>query len=338
MTTQITTAEEFQAASSGGKPTVCFFWASFHEPSKAGGQMDVVFSRLAATYKQIRFSKIEAEALPDIAEKFAVAVVPTFIFLRGGTEVNKVEGANVPALAKACEEFSKTAAPTSASNAEPMEDRLKALINTSHCMIFIKGTPSEPRCGFSRKATAMLTEHGVKFSSFDILTDEAVRQGLKTYSNWPTFPQLYVDGNLVGGLDIMNEMAEDGDLKEALGVKEEVEVGTESIFNTKSLTDRLKELVNSAPVFLCMKGDKDEPKCGFSKKMVAMLQKSKIEFCTFDILADEEIRQELKTFSNWPTYPQLYVKGQFTGGLDIVTEILEDAGEDGLAEALGIEA
>jgi Grx4 family monothiol glutaredoxin len=334
----IETEEDFQAAVSGAKPLVCFFWASFHEPSKPGGQMDVVFSRLAATYPQVRFAKIEAEKLPAIAEKFAVAVVPTFVFVRGGAEVNKVEGANAPALAKACEEFSKTALAAVAPKTEGLEDRLKALINTSQCTIFMKGTPSEPRCGFSRKATTMLTENAINFSSFDILTDDAVRQGLKTYSNWPTFPQLYVDGNLVGGLDIMNEMAEDGDLKEAMGIKDEVDVGTESIFNTKSLTDRLKELVNSAPVFLCMKGNAEEPRCGFSKKIVAILQESKIQFSTFDILSDEEIRQELKTFSNWPTYPQLYVSGKFAGGLDIVTEILEDSGADGLAEALGIES
>ena len=71
-----------------------------------------------------------------------------------------------------------------------------------------------PRCGFSRKAVALLREHKIKFDSFDILSDNEVRQGLKKFSNWPTYPQLYVDGKLVGGLDILKEMAEDGELEE----------------------------------------------------------------------------------------------------------------------------
>ncbi|KAI3845490.1 hypothetical protein MKX03_023425 [Papaver bracteatum] len=74
---------------------------------------------------------------------------------------------------------------------ETLEDRLKNLILTSEKMIFMKGTPDKPRCGFSSIVVNALTENGVNFGSFDILTNEEVRQGLKTYSNWPTFSQLY---------------------------------------------------------------------------------------------------------------------------------------------------
>ena len=86
-------------------------------------------------------------------------------------------------------------------------------------MLFMKGSPTEPKCGFSRKTIALLKENSIDHGYFDILTDNEVRQGLKTYSNWPTFPQLYVDSNLIGGLDIVTEMAEDGDLKGELGLE-----------------------------------------------------------------------------------------------------------------------
>ena len=78
-------------------------------------------------------------------------------------------------------------------------------------MLFMKGNPAAPRCGFSNKTVALLNEQGVKFESFDILSDNMVREGLKKYSNWPTYPQLYVKGELIGGLDIMKEMVESGD-------------------------------------------------------------------------------------------------------------------------------
>ncbi|MEM7139351.1 MAG: glutaredoxin family protein, partial [Myxococcota bacterium] len=76
----------------------------------------------------------------------------------------------------------------------------------------MKGLPSEPKCGFSRQMCELLD--GYEYDAFNILQDDEVRQGLKKYSDWPTFPQLYVDGDLVGGLDICQEMKESGDLQD----------------------------------------------------------------------------------------------------------------------------
>ena len=84
-------------------------------------------------------------------------------------------------------------------------------------MLFMKGSPDAPKCGFSRQIVEILTSNNIPFASFDILTDETVRAGLKTYSDWPTFPQLYVSGEFVGGLDIIKEIAHGGDLKTQLG-------------------------------------------------------------------------------------------------------------------------
>jgi Grx4 family monothiol glutaredoxin len=84
-------------------------------------------------------------------------------------------------------------------------------------VLFMKGDRDEPRCGFSRKVVEALNDTGVEYSTFDILQDEEVRQGLKTFSNWPTYPQLYAGGELLGGCDIVLEMAAGGELKAALG-------------------------------------------------------------------------------------------------------------------------
>jgi len=79
-------------------------------------------------------------------------------------------------------------------------------------MAFIKGTPAVPQCGFSAKFVNILKELGVQYGSFNILSDSVIREGLKKYSNWPTYPQLYVNGELVGGLDIVKQLAEEGEL------------------------------------------------------------------------------------------------------------------------------
>lgn len=85
-------------------------------------------------------------------------------------------------------------------------------------MAFIKGTPETPRCGFSKTLIGIFNETGVKYGYYDILGDDEVRQGLKTYSDWPTYPQVYVKGELIGGLDIIKELQEGGDLVQTLMV------------------------------------------------------------------------------------------------------------------------
>ena len=95
---------------------------------------------------------------------------------------------------------------------------------------------------------------------------------------------------------------------------------------------RIEELINSAPIFLFMKGNKDQPMCGFSAQVVQILGKHKVSFTTFDVLSDWDIREGIKTFSEWPTIPQLYVNKEFIGGCDIIME-LDRKGE--LPAALG---
>ncbi|CAK9181797.1 unnamed protein product [Ilex paraguariensis] len=190
---------------------------------------------------------------------------------------------------------------------------LDGLINSSPVMLFMKGKPDEPRCGFSHKIVDIHRQENVAFESFDILTEKKVRQGLKVYSNWSSYPQLYIKGDLIGGSDIVLEMQKSGELKQFF-----VEEG---ITKGKTLEDRLKKLITSSPVMLFMKGTPDAPRCGFSSKVVNSLKEEGVNFGSFDILSDEEVRQGLKTFSNWPTFPQLYYKGELIGGCDVVMEL-----------------
>jgi monothiol glutaredoxin len=97
-----------------------------------------------------------------------------------------------------------------------LNERIEKLINSSKVFLFMKGTPDMPQCGFSANVCAILKATGVDFKTFDILSDSDIRQGVKDYSSWPTFPQLYVNGELIGGSDIVSEMYNSGDLQELL--------------------------------------------------------------------------------------------------------------------------
>jgi len=101
---------------------------------------------------------------------------------------------------------------------EEIRDFIQNAIGENRLMLFMKGTPEQPACGFSMRTSAALNALGVQYAALDILPDPRIRQELSAISDWPTIPQLFVDGELVGGCDIVTEMYETGELAERLGV------------------------------------------------------------------------------------------------------------------------
>ena len=154
--------------------------------------------------------------------------------IQGHTLLARIAGADAPALTEGIAKHVRApssvnpqshtdqapAAPSDAAekteSGEELNKRLQGLMQQDKVVLFMKGSPDAPRCGFSRRIVGLLNDQGVPFSHFDILTDESVRAGLKVVNNWPTFPQLIVNGEFVGGLDIVQEMVENGELKEIL--------------------------------------------------------------------------------------------------------------------------
>lgn len=98
-----------------------------------------------------------------------------------------------------------------------VKEQLEGIIADNNIVLFMKGDPHQPRCGFSAKVVDILKDYKIEFSYFDILEDQEVRATLPSVSDWPTFPQLFVKGELVGGCDIITEMHSVGELKELLG-------------------------------------------------------------------------------------------------------------------------
>jgi len=317
--------------------TVLLFWAPWHPPST---HLTKVLDAIAADQRNVRFAKVNTDVCPGLATRLGADSVPFAAFLNPkGGKVETLAGADPPRLvekvkALASKPFTEAGSGCggggcgkkggcgnqgSGGTAAPAEDelstRLKALVNFSPVMLFMKGTKEEPFCKFSKQAVALLNKYNLEYSTFDILQDEDARDGLKEFSNWPTFPQLYTNGQFVGGVDIMKELDEEGTFLEAMPGEAQ---------DDPPLDVKLKNLINKHPVMLFMKGDPETPRCGFSGKTCALLKEHGIEFDTFDILGDEDVRQGLKTYSNWPTFPQIYAKGKLVGGLDILKELADE--------------
>jgi monothiol glutaredoxin len=101
----------------------------------------------------------------------------------------------------------------------PMREAIQEAISENPVILFMKGNPDAPACGFSARTVAILQSLGTQFAAVDILPDPRIRQELSALSNWPTIPQLFVDGELIGGCDIVSEMYQSGELQQALGLE-----------------------------------------------------------------------------------------------------------------------
>lgn len=100
-----------------------------------------------------------------------------------------------------------------------IKDKIREQLQKNRIVLYMKGTPDFPQCGFSARSVELLRKCNAKFDSYNILEDDELRQGIKDYGNWPTIPQLYIDGELVGGSDIMTELFASGELKQMVDEK-----------------------------------------------------------------------------------------------------------------------
>jgi Grx4 family monothiol glutaredoxin len=162
----------------------------------------------------------------------------------------------------------------------------------------MKGTPQEVRCGFSKKAVELLQSKNVRFGSFDILSDDDVCEGLTVYSKWPTYPQLYINGELIGGYDILKELIETGEFDSMIPKKEDT-VDRFLIYNFflfylfavlyAVFFYRIKRLISQHKIVLFMKGNIREPKCGFSRQIVEILNETGYALLTLSYSVNKEI-------------------------------------------------
>jgi Grx4 family monothiol glutaredoxin len=400
------------------KMIVVLFFADWHDASK---HLITIFESLSKMYeKKCVFAYVNADNVETLTTKFDVNVVPTIILTTSTKEtLCRIETDTPAAITEKIDEHSEIFQINFENQKSKMFNKIEATLKTFPLMTFIKGTPQEPKCGFTEQLLEVLKNLKVKFGYFDILSDENMRNWLRYYAKWITYPQVYVEGKLVGGLDVTKDLVKSGKFQEMIKhlnlnddpdvkidkilgsgpvvafmkgtpsapadedskqfVKILADVGVryncfdattadEKLLNTikeklgdtkypflvvdkkvlgdlktleeliakKELTtkipaseitvtikDKIHKLLNQAPVMVFMKGTAEAPNCGFSKRLVDILDRYNVSFSTFNILADQEVREELKEISGWKTYPQMYVEGKLIGGIDIVEELDE---------------
>lgn len=195
--------------------------------------------------------------------------------------------------------------------------------------MFIKGTLDQPKCKFTRRLVDSIKPCEYKVKTFNILADERIRQWLKFYSNWPTFPQIYIEGQFVGGIDIVMELIEEGEFDEMIPK------------NCKKLPadQALQHLLTENNVLVAMHGSINEPVDAEGKGLVELMRSLGIQFAAIDVNANQELAQELQKVNKLDKISTLvYIKGELVGTYETLKKMIDDGQKDQLIKLVPAES
>lgn len=288
--TPIETTDSYNSATSS-LPSSALQVLYFHAPWAAPcAQMSTVLSALASTYPasdppRIAFLSINAEELPEVSEEHDVTAVPYIVLRRDGKTLETVSGTDATKLRNAVEKHVGQGSSANDNSLPPAQTVTRPAHQPAPAVSEKDADPTQPKTDAAGAPSKDLS--GYAPTSEDPAT-------APEYSS-TTAPALDSSST--------NDPS--------------------STENQESLQDRIASLVKAAPAMLFMKGTPSAPQCGFSRQLVSILRENNVRYGFFNILADEEVRQGLKEYADWPTYPQLWMGGELVGGLDIVKEELD---------------
>eukprot|EP01023_Acetabularia_acetabulum_P067861 TRINITY_DN9478_c1_g1_i1.p1 TRINITY_DN9478_c1_g1~~TRINITY_DN9478_c1_g1_i1.p1 ORF type:complete len:339 (+),score=69.73 TRINITY_DN9478_c1_g1_i1:183-1199(+) len=315
----IQTPNEFQKTVAGFPAVVAQFCAEWNSDEK----IEDVFDDMIQLYSEVVFMKVDAGLMEDVIVRFEVPSVPCFLLFKNGRMIKRVLGANAldlrDSLAGHFEKFQNGAIVPAGQwddgkvkLTDKIQKKIIAYLANNPIMLFMKGNPNNPKTSFDRRLVNVLKIDEIEFSSYDILLDEEFGEGLKEYSHYPVFPQLWIDKELVGGCDVVIEMRENGELKKILE-----EYKKKLAYHPKN---RLNSLLQQKKVVLFTKMDNSSSGIAVGQ-VVNALEEEEIEFESFDLSGDWDLQKEVKKVSSWPVFPQLFVRGQFVGGKDVLLDM-----------------
>lgn len=198
-----------------------------------------------------------------------------------------------------------------------IDAELQAIIKEERLILFVTSDfeSRESIAIKSQECLKILQLKGLIFRHLDLKGKQALEFAAKKFVGEEfSIPFLFFDGKPWKGGDDLLQTVQNKELKEIF----EEKLFREDVFS------QIKKLINSYPIFVFMKGNPDEPQCGFTSQLLEILEEYKVDYRHFNILEDHLIREKIKEYSNWKTFPQIYVKGELIGGLDIIREMIED--------------
>lgn len=224
--TDVTDAAAYRGFVEAEGPKAVLFYVPGDDPSQ---QLLQLLPLLKQDLPGVSLGSVDASAASSCLKANAnVTRCPTVNFLWGSRQVGQLVGSDVPVFVSCLKILAASTEVTAAAQLqqqlgvaleteEEVHQRLSQLVRRQPVMLFMKGKREAPFCRFSKAMLSLLEEQGVtNFGTFDVFDDPTVREGLKKYSDWPTYPQLYAEGQLIGGVDVVKAMIADGSLRRTL--------------------------------------------------------------------------------------------------------------------------
>jgi Grx4 family monothiol glutaredoxin len=285
-----------------GKLLVFTFYAEWNQPSLQLRDNLAATVPLFGQFDNVKYFALAAEKCPETFKKFAVEFTPTVIFTQTDKKIlRKFESEDVGLILDALTEEAENHRANFEQERKVWHPKIKSILSESAVIIFIKGTAENPKCGFTETLLKLLNDQQVEYTYYDILADEYMRYWLRNYSGWPTYPQVYAQGNIVGGLDVCKELIAKGDFLGKIPVSA----------RAKAVEEKFNDLVKEHPLLVLTDGFSFESKAveGFLGKVKEQYKDG--DATVFNLGLDLKLKQFVKEKVG-EELPILLVQGQPT--------------------------
>jgi glutaredoxin-related protein len=267
-------------------------------------------------YKHLVFTWIDCDKLTDLVEKHDVDTVPTvLVFHPHKSDVDKIVNPSPETLNEEIEKLNVYYKTTLQNEKERVFNEIEVILGSFPMVCFIKGTPTEPKCKFTRRLLGYINKYDLIFKHVNIFDEPRIRQWLKVYSDWQTYPQVYINKEFVGGIDIVDELVE-GDEFLDMVPKECKKLPPIEIFEM---------MLESFEVVILIEGTPDKPLSETSKSIVKSLDDNCIKYVTVDYIAlEQQVQDHIKAKHAVSECPYIFIKKAPFGNEQALLKVIND--------------
>lgn len=292
------------------KPIIVLLWASWDEHSQ---NLLKMMEEMPKVYQNVQVAYVDCDEAEDLVDALDVETVQTIVILHptgANKATEKIEGIKAEALTEVVDRENTFYKEWYEQEKKKAFRDIEAHIGTYPFFIFIKGSKEEPKCKFTRRLVGMLAKPGYDYRTFNILGDQRIRQWMKVYSNWPTFPQLFINQQFVGGIDVVTELIEG----------EEFDEMVPDSCKPLSPKDQLAKMLNQSKIVLLLNGTVESPKDDASKALLEKVNGLKCEYSIIDLSAKSEFVEHLGKDQK---VPYVYMDGKAACDIDGLDQLAQ---------------
>ena len=266
---------------------------------------------MSKKYKNLVFTWIDCDQFVDLVDKYQVETAPTvLIFHPHKDDVDKIVNPSPELFGQEIEKANEYY--SSLSN---IKEEIEEILNSAPMVGFIKGTPSEPKCKFTRRLLGHFNQIEVTFKHFNILENEKIRAWVKVYSNWKTYPQVYINGEFVGGIDVVSELVEEGEFIDMVP-QECKKLPPVEVF---------EQMLGSFDVVVLIDGLPYKTSNTVSESMIKTLDDNSIKYVTVDYLSlEDQVKDHIKTTYNVSESPYIFLKKVPFGNEEVLLKVINE--------------